>query len=238
MPRQLSANFPELALKLASKSLEKAKQVNDKKNIARALTVLGIIDWRKGNLDQSLIRFFEAKEIAEISNDSARLGAVYINLANIYDDLFVFRKDLEAKKTSMKYALKAYAIYQAINDKKQLSVISNNLGTMYSERDKFDSALFFLNRALEIKSILNDTIKISSTINNIGLVYWRQSKFETALKYYNQSIILSQSVNDSRGLALAYMNKGNVLTATKRFDSGFDSYQNSLKNAQTIKSNK
>lgn len=234
----ISRNYPDIAEKLANKSLRIAKKNDDKFNIAKALTVLGNIGWAKGNLDESLIRYFEIKEIAEGIQDTSLLGVVYMNLANIYDDLYAFRNDSIAKNTAMNYAFKAREIYLTRDNRVELSKINNNIGTMYSLRSKYDSAIHFLNKALEVRVILKDSIKLSSTLNNIGLVHKRKKEYPEALSYFYQAETLSKSVNDHNGLVMTGINIGNILTDQKKYSEAFVAYQSSLTHAKAINSNK
>ncbi|MBL7960344.1 CHAT domain-containing protein [bacterium] len=93
----------------------------------------------------------------------------------------------------------------------------NRIGDNFKEKAKFDSALYYSNRALEcaLDKLGNQHSALIRIYNSIGFVFWNVAEYDSSLQYYNKAIAIRHSEKDPDiaqtyfCLALYYRVKGN-----------------------------
>ena len=90
------------------------------------------------------------------------------------------------------------------------------LGTLNIQKDKFSSAILFLNRAIAINA------DFPEIYYNLGLAHNALGAFDSALASYDQAIALQPNYPE------AFINRGNVLQELKDFDSALASYDQAI----------
>jgi len=70
----------------------------------------------------------------------------------------------------------------------------HNMGVEYYHQGKYEEALQYYLRALEIREnkLGVDHPDVAGTLNNIGVVYYNQGKYEEALQYYLRDLEISE----------------------------------------------
>ena len=72
-----------------------------------------------------------------------------------------------------------------------------NLGVMYWDQGKWDTAIDFHKQALEIFRAINDVHSEGQSQGNLGNVYRSQGNWGKAIDYYKQALeIFSSAIND------------------------------------------
>ena len=174
-------------------------QVND--STAELLLCIGKAHYYLRNPDES-IEFFEKslemfKKIEPMSEYDIGCATHYLGLAQfqkgkIEEALEYFRQSLEIKKK----------LEPSIDSEVLEQVCSYSIGYMYRMLKKYNEALGFFNKSLEIwtKSkllpdatsktftITNDAVTLSRILTQIGLVYFELERNEEALNYLKQAI--------------------------------------------------
>ena len=196
---------------------------------ANALDYIGFINWYLGNYPRSLQFLLKALKIAEnpesekalpgllkkedyrkkrlqiLSSIQLHLGDVYGATGNIEKQIFYYRQ-------SEKFATET-------NDMFRLSLVNMNLGRMYSNLAKLDSALAFELKALDYTS--QSTLKSyqGEILKDIGAIYFKKGNYTLAKQYFLKAILESQKKNNLRSLGGSYVNLANLLTQTGDRDS-------------------
>lgn len=176
-------------------------QVND--STAELLLCIGKAHYYLRNPDES-IEFFEKslemfKKIEPMSEYDIGRAIHYLGLAQfqkgkIQEALEYFRQSLEIKKK----------LEPSIDSEVLEQVCSYSIGYMYRILKKYNEALGFFNKSLEIwtKSkllpnatsktstitITNDAVTLSRILTQIGLVYFELGRNEEALSYLKQAL--------------------------------------------------
>ncbi|WP_422106162.1 tetratricopeptide repeat-containing sensor histidine kinase [Winogradskyella sp.] len=86
------------------------------------------------------------------------------------------------------YYNEAEDLAKALNNKRSLSMIYNNLGNLYLDSDT-DKSKAYLENALELKNELNLTSGIEVTKSNLGYIHLKQKDFRKALSFLNDALI-------------------------------------------------
>jgi two-component system, NtrC family, sensor kinase len=121
---------------------------------------LGFILTRTSQHAEGLRLLFEAKTYAELHHKFAEEALANSNISNIYSINKEYEKALE-------YALKAQAIHKKRHISEVNHLISLNLGIVYRDLGKLDTALMYFRRAYEVS--LSHTIPAYITSSSY---YW------------------------------------------------------------------
>ncbi|MEL6561994.1 MAG: tetratricopeptide repeat protein [Bacteroidota bacterium] len=103
---------------------------------------------------------------------------------------------------ALKYHKKALHYYEALDNRKSMSSVLNNIGSVYLEIQNYDSSLHYFNRALEIKRILGDKRALSYTIANLGSLFRFKGEFKKALKYLLEADEMFEEQDNKANLSL------------------------------------
>ncbi|MFC4749714.1 ATP-binding protein [Flavobacterium branchiicola] len=171
--------------KVSKLILERSIQSKDSLSIAKVYTYLG--DYYRSQMvsDSAFLNYFRAEKIyLGISDD--------LNLAKT----FISKADLQLKEGD--FFESEITVFKALNilkTKKNVSHILydgyNLLGIIYNEREEYDKALEYHNKALsmlEDKSIPLEFQLKATSLNNIGYVYLNMHNFNKARIYFKKGL--------------------------------------------------
>jgi len=125
-----------------------------------------------------------------------------------------------------------------ILDTKKLSTFYNNLGIIYRNENKVDSAVLAYNESLKLKEKLNDLKGISNLKINLTALYIHQKKYKEALKLTDENIEYLLENENKADLWNNYINKAGALDGLKRFNEAKISFNKALYLAKELKSKK
>ena len=165
--------------------LERSKKSNDSAHMAKAYVYLGDYYNSKAISDSAFKNYYRAEKIYQQINDQYNLAKTFFSKANLQfgeGDLF------ESEIT----VFKGLKILKGLNNVNDLLYNSYNLlGILYNEREEYNKALEFHNKAL---NILNDNsiplelqLKAMS-LNNIGFVYVNMNNYDQAKIYFQRGL--------------------------------------------------
>jgi len=104
--------------------------------------------------------------------------------------------------------------------------ILNNIGIIYEEAGKFDSAIHFYDKGLKLTEQLHDSLNMANTLNNFGTLYRDKGNADLALKYYMQAMDIRIKINDKFGMARSYLNIGTFYLETRKDFAQAEAYLN------------
>ncbi|MFO0358609.1 MAG: SpoIIE family protein phosphatase [Sphingobacteriaceae bacterium] len=111
----------------------------------------------------------------------------------------------ESKKRNLKLSIdwmrEAKAALMLLNEKRDLSSVTNNFGVLFEMNNQLDSALFYYNEALQLNIITNDSVGMPYTLNNIAGIYFMKKNYEEGIKYMDRSTEIRNRKNDKLGIA-------------------------------------
>jgi len=233
--RDLSRYYGEFkkdsALYFNEQQLLLARKLGLKLWEADALDVAGYMLWNLGNYPRSLQYLLQAIKIADdpeteknlwriskFTNEQKRrtarltvLGASHYDLGMLYDTTGYVQQKLfhysEAEK-----------IGKEINDHALLSLVYMNLGTSYLNRNKLDSALSFLQRALACSEKAEFGVYRGYILNEIGRTYLLKEN-DLAKEYFSKSILTNVEQGNLNDLADSYLSLADFFIKTSNEDS-------------------
>lgn len=165
--------------------LERSISSKDSSSMAKAYTYLG--DYYRSQMvsDSAFLNYFTAEKIYLRINDELNLAKTFFVKADLQ---FTEADYFESEITVFK-ALKILKKQKNISN--QLYDCYNLLGILYNEREEYDKALEFHNKALltlEDKSIPEELQLKATSLNNIGFVYLSMDNYSKAKIYFQKGL--------------------------------------------------
>jgi tetratricopeptide (TPR) repeat protein len=164
--------------------LERSKKSNDTVNLAKAYTYLGDYYLEKSISDSAFYNYFKAEKLNIKLNNNYNLAKIRLNKALLqYNESDFFNSEITVFKA-----------LRVLKDEKANDLFYesyNLLGILYNEREEYDRALEYHNKALisiEDKSIPLVFQYKASSLNNIGYVYLNLKDYKQAKKYFEKGL--------------------------------------------------
>ena len=92
---------------------------------------------------------------------------------------------------AIEYSIQAEKLGIKLNNKRSLSIIYNNLGTIYLDNNP-QKAKKYLEKTLALKKELNIKNGIEITQGNLGYIHFKNKNYKKAIQYYN---LVAEKVN-------------------------------------------
>ena len=181
-------NFkPEQAIEFGTKALECAKRANDKEQIIKSYSFIGVCHRNLGNYTDAFDYYHFGLERATEFGIKDQIAYSYINLGNLY----LYQEDFSKAEFNLK---KALDVGTEIKDSTIMSYCYLNLGRVLLGQGKLTTAEEYLQRAVDIRRKTNQPINQIATVTKyLGDVATEEGDFEKALKYY-----LEADMDDSK----------------------------------------
>ena len=123
---------------------------------------------------------------------------------------------------------KVLKITDETNDLKSKGTTLNNISQIFQDQGDYDTALKYLENALEILKRINDFDGQSTTLNNIATVYYTQGYYEKALEYFEQTLSIVQHTGDFPLKAITLSNISFIYKVRGEFFTAIDFLEQSL----------
>ncbi|MBU1012727.1 MAG: response regulator [Bacteroidetes bacterium] len=125
----------------------------------------------------------------------------------------------------------------AVSLYKDLGDVNNELKAclltafIYSEANKYDSAIIQLKSALKIAQSIGNSEMVSVVFKNLGFNHAKIQDFANAIMYYQSAGLIFESGNKTENLAANYFAIGNIQFDQKNYEAAFSSFKNALDHA-------
>ena len=162
----------------------------------------------------------------------ASLDTTNINWINqigefYYEYVADYAKSLMFYQLSVKEAIRQYG-----NSNETLGGVYSNIGDVYQRQGKFDDAMRYYKKALEIADGENKNLyNISTCQNNIGMVYVNKGNYDKALEHLEKSLEMRVKLygqEDNNDIATSYYHIGMAYMYLQSYQKALDYYQKSL----------
>ncbi|MGB3468494.1 MAG: tetratricopeptide repeat protein [Cyclobacteriaceae bacterium] len=161
---------------------------------------LGTAYYYKGDYDNSLKYYLEAKNFFEDINDTTQnLSKSYMNIGYVYKKIDEYDKAID-------YFLKASMDFK--DPSKDLAANYNGIGSLYGKLEKPDLAIEYYKKSLTMYQQIGFKRGAYKVYNNLGKIYTDLKAYDSAAINYETSLEYKISQNDSLGIATAYNNLG------------------------------
>jgi two-component system, sensor histidine kinase and response regulator len=175
---EVLSNTPEAAFDYYTTAQKLAEKDSDTNYIVRSM--LGICGFysRVNEYSTSLEIVYKALEMSK--SNTKLLAMCYSWLAELHHMIEEYDVALQHNHTALTYD-------KLNNDSTRMAVDYHNMGTLFLEKDIYDSALYFLKMANTI--YIKQKGKPSTfSLSHIGLTFTYMEKYDSALYYHFQSL--------------------------------------------------
>jgi tetratricopeptide (TPR) repeat protein len=201
------------AIEHCFKALEKDAVKNNPKLTANLYNKLGVNYHYLG--EQNLALEFYEKCTKLVGIDSAKLGAVYNNMANIYQQLNQLEKAKEYYKSSLD-------IFNAENHYEGKVAVSMNIGIIELQNNNLESAFNYTKNAEALAKEKKDTLNLIAVYVNLADYYVKISDFNMSEEYLETSLKLSKKFKSRMLIAETYKSFVNLYKTKKDFKKAFE----------------
>jgi signal transduction histidine kinase/Tfp pilus assembly protein PilF len=219
---------PDSAKIIAEQNIRLTEKINDQKNKAKTLVILGIINYQYEDGKQAINLIEKALAINKKINNREGIAYALNNLANIYQEEGKF--DLALRKYE-----EALKIAKDLNDKISISDFYNNIGNLYRNKGNYILALQYLFDALSLRETLNDSLKIEVTLGNLSGVFFDLKKLDESEKYSRRASIIQKSIGDIEGLIQTEITLGSVYAEKALYLKALEHYEKAIEYAIGLK---
>ncbi len=226
--RLFSNDFPK-AIELYHKSLKEALRLNDQFNIGNSYIGFGICYDKSGDFEKALSNYFKALKAYEAAGNIKKQGGCLKNIGNTYRVLRTYEKAFE-------FFQQASEKFMIAKDSVGLSNVTNDLGLLYMDQEKIDSAINYFTNVITIykKHAIKEVNAFA--LNNLGLCNVRKNNFENAYNYFSASLEAMKKISNDYGVALVQNNIGNLYIQQKKYDEAIDFSLRGLASGKKIQS--
>jgi signal transduction histidine kinase len=210
-----------------SEGLKLALQINYKKGEIAGKDMLANYSWLVGDYATAVKFYLDIAEFYKPQKDTLQVMLAYSGLINSYRDQGDYKEALHYCFLSIDLSHQFF---------KPARRITNAMtGSVYYEMNKYDSALYYLNKAV----FYPDELRHSGWISLItGRTHAKLKNTHTAFTYYRQSIKELAEVNNMKDLAGANISVGELYEETGHTDSAIYYGKQALNIALPMKYNK
>lgn len=164
------------AEKYFQRSLSYARQINDRRQIALALTKLASVQLKTNQYSRAASNANQSLEYLTKLNDLNGLGETHNIIGMIYQD----RQNYDMAASNFN---KALVYYESTNNREASAGVYHNVGNVFLKQKKYKKALFWLNRSIEIREQFGAKNQIYNTYRVISDVYRETNDKQKALEY-------------------------------------------------------
>ena len=208
--------YPQ-AIVLYDSALNIATRINNKGDMATSYHNLGQIYRFKGDYARALDYYNKANVVAHEAQDSTQI------MWN-YHDLGWMRISMKDYSEAIAYLNQGVALAIATNNTYVIGDINMHIGEAYWFMGKYDSSLFFSNKAYEIFKPINSKENMIHCLNQLGWVYESRLQWKEAEDAYLRAIKLSEDPN-SAWTARAYAGLGDALYGRGQYKEALLNYK-------------
>lgn len=212
--------FPLLLLDLSRKLFTAAKKNNDLYIESAAYSAAGQGYRLTGNYVRALEYHRRAVELSEKTGDKSLLGFALNQMAHIYKDRLENEKALSIYKEALRL--------NDIDDRESNWYPCMNLGVVFLNIGKYDSALYYSMEALRRDTRMEAFGNKSLIYSTIAGIYGRTNKIDSALKYFKLSLSLALHVSSPRYLNITYTNVADYHFFNGQYDSASHYYKKAI----------
>lgn len=186
------ANYKEAvrSLLLAVEWSEKNKEYD---MLWASYNSLGGAYQEQADLNNTLVYFLKAYEVARSHLDEGSAAGSAINIGVIYGEQQQFKEALKYFRYSCNYHAKFGAGWGLGN-------CLNNIGQVHMLSGDADSALYYFTKAMGVWMKVSDDYGIAMTSFNLATLHLNAKRFEEAETEYLKSLAISEKINDQYGI--------------------------------------
>jgi len=189
-------------------------KLNDTIAMVNSLKGIANVFLRMDQNDSAIHYNIEALSILKDRKDTTGLNyraGLMMNIGNILDQ--------HQLRGIISYYLKAEQLFLETENKQGLARLYHNMGSLYFDIDKFDSALIYLTNSAALKRKIDMQRNLSSTLLLQGDCNKALHNEEMAESYYKEAITTAEQMGDNYYLTLSIVSLAQIYINQNKTDS-------------------
>lgn len=182
-----------------TKALVAFRKAGDSQGEGLVLNAFGVAHLRLSDYAVAQRYFTDALAIRDADTNPSDRATTLANLANVaaINGEFSVAEDALSEASSL---------LQAIGDKPRQAHVLDTLGFLYEERGRYQKALGFYKRGLDIRVQEDDNAKQAESMSNVAYMHFLTGDFSLAEIYWQQAINQFEKLNDQAHLLRTWQN--------------------------------
>lgn len=111
----------------------------------------------------------------------------------------------------------------------------SGLATAYQDLHRFEEAINYYRRTLELELALGNQIHLGSALSNLAAVHLDLRQYDAALEYSRQAIEIFQETDDLYHGSIALGNRSEAYLGLRRYDKALEDFRIVLDHCRTIR---
>ncbi|MBS1636393.1 MAG: SpoIIE family protein phosphatase [Bacteroidetes bacterium] len=172
--------------------------------------------------DMALEYFTKAYDIYKDAHDTKKLGAVLMNLGNIY-----YTKNYNSGDftTCYHYYHQAEKLAEETKDYDLLNSVYGNLALVYSDDKRYNDALSIIEKGMKLAEKFNNKENKMFLDYYAGRTYGHMGQIKKAEVYFNESIQLAQDLKNLDYVSENYLCLSEAYYESGRYKEAYDAYE-------------
>ncbi|GEM_PF-2276566 len=179
-------------------AVELSTKLGDNKRLGMIYNNLGLQYYYTGQYEKSNIYQYKALGYKEAIGDRT-INFTHLNIGLNYYQQKKYEKSIEQYK-------KALNLTNIDKERSVVATCNKNIADVYVDMGRYDSAMFYLERAHIIYKQLDDKISIARYYNKLGDIYLHEDNLDKAEKSYLNAVSLLSYNNAKRPLFYSFSN--------------------------------
>ncbi|CUS97591.1 Serine/threonine protein kinase [Candidatus Kryptobacter tengchongensis] len=210
------------AIEILKHEFKKCDTVYEK---ARVATKISQILASSGEIDiaLSLLKSFEFERILSFIAKTEVIGDFFAGLGII--------SQLKGKEEKAKIYFEL-SLKHRLEKKDSFKIIAgyNNIANFHSINGRYDEAISYWKKALEISESIGNITQSAHIYNNIGISYFKRKDHDKAIENYQKALTIYKTINDIPGVANVLGNIGELMIEDFKLEEAY----NNIKEAREI----
>ncbi len=169
----------------------------------------------KGLFDST---YFYGKKAYELLKDSPFKKAIALSLSNMATGM----GQQNAKKIEIYYQVEK--IYDELKDTTGWLFVYNNLSRNYTYLHKFDSAVYYSEKALNLCRLQNNDFNISTSLQQLANIYFEKHNFDKAVETAIEAIVYSRKAKNVSSEIWLLITLGSIYAQQNEFNTSLQYY--------------
>ncbi len=120
-------------------------------------------------------------------------------------------------------------LMEEVADRKGIALTYQNLAQTYYQDGKYQEALDYNLKSIEIKTEINDRFGIAVSYGDLGNNYYMMGDYQKTVNYYFKALKIYEEIHERLGISKIQLNIGIIYSSMGKFDDGLDYMKKSLK---------
>jgi DNA-binding SARP family transcriptional activator/tetratricopeptide (TPR) repeat protein len=212
--------YPE-AISIHTHARQAARHIGDQAAEARALTGLGLADFRQGRGEQATGHFRQALALFRAAGD--RTGE-----ARVQGNLGIFDLEQGRCQQASEHFRQALALFRLAGDRTGEAHVLSNLGNLEQMQGHYREATSHYWQALALSREIGDRTCEAYTLDGLGCIDRRRGRHRRAANRHQQALDLFREIGNRSGEAHALVDLGLVDLWQGRYRQAADHHQRAL----------